>query len=400
MGNLTLSRRDLAMAVLGSIPLAARAQSESQLGNLYPSIQALADASPLELSFLRREFQDHSHWQSLAREKLFDLLQYRSRGVPPEAHVITRTQREGFIEERLTFRSVTQSLVPASLLLPTNGRAPFPAVVVLHDHGGFYMWGREKVIGTENEHPVLTDFKQRYYSGHSIANDLVRQGFAVIAIDMFYWGERRYLLPDDPVAWRERSSNLTEQQVSEFNRRSSQKEEFVARSLLTAGTTWPGVILGEDLQTLDYLASRPEVDRNRIACVGLSVGGYRSFMLAALDSRIKAAVDVGWMTTFASQIKQHVIYTMGLTFVIPGMYRYFDLPDLGALIAPRALMVQMGSQDKLFSPAGVQAAFAKIDHCYRKVGSPDRQSCKLFDVPHQFNKEMQSQAWEWLKVWV
>jgi Abhydrolase family len=200
------------------------------------------------------------------------------------------------------------------------------------------MWGREKVVNTENEHPVLTKFKQQYYSGRRIANELVQRGYAVMAIDMFYWGERRYLLPDDPIVWRERPSSMTAQEIAEFNARSSRNEELIARSLLTADVTWPGIMLWDDLRTLDYLASRPEVDQNRIACVGLCVGGYRSFMLAALDSRIRAVVDVGWMTAFASQIKQHVIHTMGLTFVIPGMYRYFDLPDLAALIAPRALM--------------------------------------------------------------
>ena len=225
--------------------------------------------------------------------------------------------------------------------------------------------------------PESAQFKQRYYSGRSICNELVRQGYAVIAIDMFYWGERRYVLPNDPPAWRERSHGITAQQIAEFNARSSQNEQFIARSLLTAGVTWPGVMLWDDLRTLDYFASRPEVDRNRIGCVGLSVGGYRSFMLAALDTRIKAAVDVCWMTAFASQIKQHVTNTMGVTFVIPGMYRYFDLPDLSALIAPRALMVQMGSRDLLFPLSGIQAAFANIHQCYQKAGSPDRQVCTL-----------------------
>jgi hypothetical protein len=151
------------------------------------------------------------------------------------------------------------------------------------------------------------------------------------------------------------------------------------------------------LRTLDYLASRPEVDRNRLACVGLSVGGYRSFMLAALDSRIKAAVDVGWMTTFRKQIENHVRNTMGLTFVVPGMYRYFDLPDLSALIAPRSLMVQMGSRDGLFPVAAMQDAFATIAKCYDKAGSPGKQRCKMFDVPHEFNADMQAEAWDWLK---
>lgn len=49
----------------------------------------------------------------------------------------------------------------------------------------------------------------------------------------------------------------------------------------------------------------------------------------------------GWMTTFAAQIERHIIHTMGLTFVVPGMYRYFDLPDLSAAVAPRALMVEI-----------------------------------------------------------
>lgn len=310
-----------------------------------------------------------------------------------------RAEREGFIEERLTFHTTPQAQVPAHLLIPA-GKGPFPGAVVLHDHGGFYMWGREKVVATANEHPVLTKFKQRYYSGRSVANELVRQGYAAIAIDMFYWGERRYLLPDDPPVWRERPAEITEKQISEFNARAGQNEQFVARSLLTAGVTWPGIMLWDDIRTLDYLASRPEVDRNRLACVGLSVGGYRSFMLAALEPRIKAAVDVGWMTAFGSQIEKHVINTMGLTFTIPGMYRYFDLPDLAALIAPRAIMVQMGSRDGLFPLAGIQAAFAKIEQSYRKAGEPDRQRCRLYDAPHEFNDKMQPEAWQWLKRWV
>jgi dienelactone hydrolase len=394
------SRRDFAAALLASVPVLGQDPAGSRLGNLYPPIQAMADASPLELSFLRPEFSDHQRWQRLAREKLFDLLHYRPTPVSPKVHLRARKEHAGFIEEDLTFLTTQYSRVPAHLLIPRDRRPPFPGVIVLHDHGGFYMWGREKVVEAENAHPILTQFKQRYYSGRSICNELVHQGYAVIAIDMFYWGERRYVLPDDPLAWRERPPGITAQQVAEFNARSAQNEQLIARSLLTAGVTWPGVMLWDDLRTLDYFASRPEVDRNRIGCIGLSVGGYRSFMLAALDVRIKAAVDICWMTAFASQIKQHVTNTMGVTFVIPGMYRYFDLPDLSALIAPRALMVQMGSRDRLFPLSGIQAAFAKIERCYRKAGSPNRQACTLFDAPHEFNDKMQPHAWEWLKRWI
>ena len=64
--------------------------------------------------------------------------------------------------------------------------------------------GKEKVVEDEREHPYLTAFKQRSYGSKSIASELARQGYVVMAIDMFYWGERRMVLDDDPPAYRER----------------------------------------------------------------------------------------------------------------------------------------------------------------------------------------------------
>jgi cephalosporin-C deacetylase-like acetyl esterase len=151
---------------------------------------------------------------------------------------------------------------------------------------------------------------------------------------------------------------------------------------------------------VDYLASRPEVDAQRLGCVGLSMGGYRSFLLAALDPRIKVAVDVGWMTSFASQIRRHVVNTIGFSFHIAGLYRYMDLPDLAALIAPRALLVINGTKDSLFAPDGVRAAFEKIGACFRKAGASDHQHCRLYDAPHEFNRQMQDEASAWLAQWL
>jgi dienelactone hydrolase len=285
--------------------------------------------------------------------------------------------------------------VPAFVLIPKKAARPAPGLVVLHCHGGAYVWGKEKVVAVDDEPAALSEFKQRLYQGTSIANELVRRGYVTIVIDMFYWGERRMLLDDDPSPYRERE-RMTPDEIAAFNRRSSQNEQLVARSLMTAGITWPGVMLWDDLRTLDYLASRPEVDRQRLGCVGLSVGGYRSFLLAALDPRIKAAIDVGWMTSFGSNIRRHVVNTVGLTFHVPGLYRYLDLPDLAALIAPRSVMVINGSKDALFPADGVEKAFRKIEACFKKAGVPEGQRCRLYDAPHEFNREMQAEAFEWL----
>jgi dienelactone hydrolase len=376
------------------------APTGSHLGNLYPFVQGQANRSKFELSFLRPEFTNLRRWQSGARARVLEHLFYAPPRVDPQPQIIRRTDKGDYVEEYLTFQTTPDLRVPAYVLVPKRAQLPAPGVVVLHSHDGIYLWGKEKVVENEQEHPYLTAFKRRSYGGKSIAVELARRGYVVMAIDMFYWGERRMVLDDDPQTYRERPLTMTEQEIDAFNQRASQNESLVGRSLFTAGITWPGIVLWDDIRSLDYLAGRPEVDRNRLGCVGLSVGGYRSFMLAALDERIKSAVDVGWMTSFGSQIKEHVIHTIGLSFHINGLYRYLDMPDLAALVAPRAVLVINGSQDRLFALDGVKTAFDTIGRCYAKAGASGRFRCRLYDAPHEFNLEMQAEAWEWLGRWV
>jgi len=367
----------------------------SDIGNLYPFVQKQADRSKLELSFLQSRFSDLKSWQKIARARVLDCVCYTPPSVSPTAKVLRTTDRGDYIEEYLTFQTTPDLRVPAYVLIPKKATLPAPGLVVLHCHGGAYVWGKEKVVATDNEHSTLSEFKNQLYEGTSIATELVKRGYVVITIDMFYWGERRMLLDDDPPSYHD-PQRMTSEDVAAFNRRSGQNEQLVARSLMTAGITWPGVVLWDDIRTLDYLATRPEVDRRRLGCVGLSVGGYRSFLLAALDQRINAAVDVGWMTSYASNIRRHVIHTVGFTFHIPGLYRFLDLPDLAALIAPRSIFVINGSKDPLFPPDGVEKAYKKIEACFRKAGVADRQRCRLYAAPHQFNRDMQAEAWDWL----
>ena len=378
---------------------AAAAAPGSHIGSLYPFVQQQADRSNLELSFLRPEFRDLETWQTRARATVLERLFYAPQPVAPAADVIRREDRGDYVQEYLTFQTTPDLRVPAYVLIPKKASLPAPGIVALHCHGGFYVSGKDKLVEADHEHPALMQYKQELYQGRSIASELVRRGYVVIVIDAFYWGERRMLLDEDPPSYRE-FQNMTKAEVAAFNRRSQEGEQLVARTLFSAGITWPGVLLWDDLRTVDYLASRPEVDAQRLGCVGLSLGGYRSFLLAALDPRIKAAVDVGWMTSFASQIRRHVLNTIGFSFHIPGLYRYMDLPDLAALIAPRALLVINGAKDSLFAPEGVRAAFEKIGACFHKAGASGHQHCRLYDTPHEFNRQMQDEAFAWLAQWL
>ena len=115
--------------------------------------------------------------------------------------------------ESITLHTTPDIRVPAIVLVPKNVKLPAPGIVAIHDHGGFYLWGKEKVLAQKGEHPVLTEFRNRYYAGRSIAADLARQGYVVIAIDMFYWGERRLMYAADPPALRDRSLELSHDQI-------------------------------------------------------------------------------------------------------------------------------------------------------------------------------------------
>lgn len=381
------------------LPLPA-GPSGSQLGSLYPLLKPHLEKLNFPLSFTNKKFADYREWQKQGRARVEELLIYEPEPCEPQAEIVRRRERDGYVQEDLSFRTSPEIRVPASLLIPKGSKKPGPALVALHDHGGFYLWGREKIVENDGEHPVLTDFKRRYYGGKSIASELARRGYVVLVIDMFYWGERRVILDDDPADWRERPATMTAARIQEFNARASANEPFAARAIMVSGLTWPGIMLWDDRRTVDYLVTRPEVDPNRVGCVGLSVGGLRSMYLAAMDERIRASVVCGWMASFPAQIKEHLRNSIGFTKLIPGLSRWMDYPDVAALAMPAAMLVINGRKDALFEPAGVQASFDKLTACYAKAGLADRFRASWYDTPHEFNVEMQAEAFSWLDRWL
>jgi dienelactone hydrolase len=381
----------------GAIP---KIPTESDVGSLFPFIEKQAVKSNFPLSFLNPKFNRYKSWKQGARGKLLELLHYTPASCDPRPEVTNREDRGDYVQEKIYFNTTPDIRAPAYLLIPKKAKLPAPAIIALHDHGGFYLWGKEKLIEMDREHLVLTSFKRDYYGGKSVASELARQGYVVLVIDMFYWGERRMLLDDDPPEWRERPDNIKAESIAAFNQRSGQSEQLVGRTIYSAGFTWAGVMFWDDIRSVDYLMTRAEVEKDRIGCVGLSVGGLRSCHLAALDDRIKAAVVVGWMASFPTQLRRHVRNTIGHTKLVPGLYRFMDYPDVASLAMPSALLVINGSRDGLFNLDGVHSSFEKLAACYKKAGVPDRFRGRMYDNPHEFNAQMQDEAWAWLKRWI
>lgn len=369
-------------------------------GSLDGFIQKLKPQGEMPLSFLRDEHRELAAWKKQARAKMLELLHYTPEKVDPQAEVVSRRDCGDYIREEIRFNTTPVFRVPGTVLIPKAAKKPAPAIVLLHSHGGFYLWGREREIESDDTHPLLVEMRAQGYGGKAIGTELVRRGYVVISIDMFYWGERRMVLEDDPPEWKQRPAAISRELVQQFNQRSSAGEQLMGRTLLSAGTTWAGIIAWDDLRTVDYLSTRPDVDPQRIGCVGHSVGGLRSAYLAALDDRIKAAVVCGWMCSFPDQLAKHVRSTIGHTKLIPGLYRQMDHPDLASLAMPTPLLVINGIQDPLFEPTGVRAAHAKLAKCYAKAGAADHFKSVIEERPHEFNADRQADAWAWFAKWL
>jgi hypothetical protein len=154
---------------------------DAQVGSLYPLLKATAGRSTLELSFLHDRFKDVEAWKREARPKVLSLLQYEPPKCDLRAEVVERIDCGQYIREKLYFNTTPDIRVPAYLLLPKGEPKRRPAIVALHDHGAFFVWGKEKVIATEHEHPALTEFKRTAYSGRSYGSELAKRGYVVIA---------------------------------------------------------------------------------------------------------------------------------------------------------------------------------------------------------------------------
>jgi len=349
-----------------------------------------------KLSFIRDEFSDPKAWSERARAVLLSDFHYSPPACDPKADVRGRTDCGDYMREHVTLNTTPDIRVSAYLLLP-KAKSRLPALVALHDHGGYYFWGKEKLVKVDPEHPELTGFKQTYYGGRSIADELTRQGFVVIVPDMLHWGERGLYLEADPPRIRQRTLDVTRKDIEEFNARSWAHEELISRTALTCGATWSGINAWDDIRVTDYLLTRPEVDPKRVGCVGLSLGSVRSIYLGALHPAIRASVAVCWMAEYQGMARNNVRNGIGYTKLVPGLYSDLDWPDVAALHWPGSLMTINGLKDELYPLEAAQRAIEKLKRIYAKMGAAEKYEGVFFDGPHEFNLTMQDRAFAWLK---
>ena len=387
------------MTRFGDLSLSRPAHGD--YGSLEEPVRRIRAHRPLDLNAERWRARhpggSFEVWREQARGCLLQGLHCDPGPADLRPEVLDSVERDGMIVERVAFDATPWSRLEGYFLRPADTPGPLPGLVVLHAWGGPMLFGKERIVNSGRDHPVLVEHRRKYYGGRYLAEVFAAAGYAVIVVDAWHLGERA---PRDldagglgiPASYD--PFDLNEEEYEDLDGRVRQALYLGVRQLNWAGTTWMGVNYWDDSRCVDYLLSRPEVDGGRIGCTGLSGGGWRTNLLAALDGRVKASVSVGWMTTGDYQQVYNVDGAIGTFCLLPGVWDRLDVPDL-TIMSAGAAMVVSGRRDELFPVEGQADAARQIRGGYEWAGCGDRFRDYRPDKDHCYDAEIQAEALSW-----
>jgi len=336
----------------------------------------LSERMDYPLSWLSGNYHDFGRWRKKARAEVMKTLLAPPPVVPFESKIIGEQDRGSYVAKKMVFNITGDSRVLAFLLVP-KATGPHPAVLLLHDHGAKFDIGKEKVIEPWDEPAEKIESARKwvaqYYGNRFIGDELAKRGYICLATDMLNWSDRGGGGYDN--------------------------QNAIAANLLQFGASWAGLIAYEDLRAAEFLSSLPGVDKKRIAAMGLSVGGFRTWQTAALSGRIAAGVSVCWMATRKGLMVPKNNQTTGqsaFTMIHPGLANQLDYPDVASIACPKPVMFACGNRDRLFPVESIEEAFAKMHKVWNSQKASDRLTTRLYDAAHEFNAAMQDEAFAWL----
>ena len=288
----------------------------------------------------------------------------------PEAVIHDRKARQGYALERFTFDNGVGDTVYGYMLIPAGHKGPGPAILYNHYHAARYKLGKDEVL--IEEHPKL-DF--------ATGEELARKGYVVQAIDAYAFGERRFQGP----AGRKEEGVGT--------------ESSLFKTFLWEGRTLWGMMVRDDLLALNYLVSRPEVDPDRIAAMGMSMGSTRTWWATALDERIKVAISVACLTRYQNLIAHGSVREHGIYYYVANMLaERIDTESVIGLIAPRPHLTLTGDQDAGSPADGVRIINAFQEYLYMLYGKQQNFRGMLYPgVEHTYTLQMWAETLHWLE---
>jgi dienelactone hydrolase len=315
---------------------------------------------------------DLAQWQ-IQRTTIRETLIKVMGDLPPRPKVtpvktLSKENKGTYTLEKFEFANGAGAIVPGYLLIPNDGKSKHPAIYYCHWHGGNYDLGKQEIFTTHHTPQVPAEV-------------LTSLGYAVIAIDTYCFGERSGKGPDGP-----------EQKGSAEELTTSKYELWLGRSL------W-GMMVRDDLMALEYLFSRPEIDNNKVAVTGISMGATRSWWLMALDDRIKTGVAVGCLTRYQDLIAEQKLKNHGIYYYVPGILKHFDSEAIISLIAPRPVLFMTGDEDEGSPVAGIHKIETAVKPVYKLHGAESNfQNIIYPHTGHVYTPDMWDKMINWMNT--
>ena len=298
-----------------------------------------------------RSTADIQRYQSETRALLEQAVGQFPPRTPLNPTLTGTLDRGAYAIEKVIFEARPQHYITANVFVPRNRRPPFPAVITTIGH-----WGPGKA---HEDHQRMAAY-------------MARRGILVVTYDVPGQGER--IEHYSPIFRR----TILDRGSSEYF--VTTEHNFVAAHAILAKGSFLHYLLWDGIRTIDYAASRPDVDPNRLAAAGTSGGGWLTEAIAAYDTRIKAAIPVCYGGCAADQLLNTELGAL----------------DMDALIAPRPLLLIGATGDSRDNVAGKIRKRDLIAPIYQIQNVPDRLRFMLAESRHGFTDSMYPVAFEFL----
>jgi cephalosporin-C deacetylase-like acetyl esterase len=258
--------------------------------------------------------------------------------------------------------------VSALLLVPEKVKKPAPAILWLHS-------------STPDKTQIIIPGTNG--GEESLGEAFVKAGYVVLSPDAYWHGDRAGTGPSG---------------TAETGR---VEQESLFKLHLWMGRTLWGMFVRDDQAALDYLCSRPEVDKTRIGATGMSMGSTRAWWLAAVDDRIACAVGVACLTRYQNLIAHGQLRQHGVYYWVNGLLRHFDTEAVFSLIAPRPYLALTGELDAGSPADGIRIVDQKAGGVYRALGAGENFRSVLYpEVGHTYTPQMRKEMLLWFERWL
>ncbi|HVN78403.1 MAG TPA: acetylxylan esterase [Terriglobia bacterium] len=308
-----------------------------------------AEIRNLDMPYVFTPFKNAEEWRARAKFLRQQILVSSGLWPMPEKtplnpQIFGRIEREGYSIEKVFFESYPGFYVTGNLYRPRGKTGPYPGVLSPHGH---WAYGR------------LADSALGSIPARCIS--MARQGYVVFTYDMVGYNDSRQV-----------------------------NHRLLSQPLTLWGIGSLGLHLWNSIRSVDFLESLPDVDKARLACTGASGGGTQTFLLTAVDDRIKVSAPVNMIS--------HFMQGGDVCENAPNLRLDTNNMEIGALMAPRPLLMVSAAGDWTCDTPRIE--FPAIQSIYKLLGAEDKVETVQFIADHNYNRDSREAVYAWFGRWI